>query len=391
VNDAPTVGDRSFDVDEHADRGTVVGTIVGSDIDAGDWLAYTIVSGNGDGIFAIHPASGRLTVANGTLLDYATAANHRLRVRVTDSGGLIDTATISIQVNVSPERWTPDVPEPEPPAPDVPEPEGGDSDEGSPDVPAPDVRPPDDAPPPEDEPAQVPNGGPPDLDPAAPGSGDDAYADDTGRAVPAGAPSTGIGNAEPGKGISYGTPGDSSAQEADTSAQVVEAGPDAADDATAQQASSDAAPTVPETAAARPATPGSLTPEHALSRYGQAYAARFREQWQELDSPALRQKLDSFNKDVDDRIAAEEVRETITVGTAAGLAVTATAGYVLWCLRGGSLLASMLSSIPLWRWFDPLPILESRDKDERRRKRRRRADCDRDRDEIEKNVQSLMD
>jgi hypothetical protein len=32
-------------------------------------------------------------------------------------------------------------------------------------------------------------------------------------------------------------------------------------------------------------------------------------------------------------------------------------GYVLWLLRGGVLLASLLSSIPAWRLVDPLPVL----------------------------------
>jgi hypothetical protein len=34
-----------------------------------------------------------------------------------------------------------------------------------------------------------------------------------------------------------------------------------------------------------------------------------------------------------------------------------TVGYVLWLLRGGALLASLLSSLPAWRLIDPLPVL----------------------------------
>jgi hypothetical protein len=47
-----------------------------------------------------------------------------------------------------------------------------------------------------------------------------------------------------------------------------------------------------------------------------------------------------------------------------------TVGYVLWLLRGGALLASLLSSLPAWRLIDPLPVLsrvddeEDRDEDE---------------------------
>ena len=35
-----------------------------------------------------------------------------------------------------------------------------------------------------------------------------------------------------------------------------------------------------------------------------------------------------------------------------------SAGYLAWCLRGGALIASALSSLPAWRSFDPLPVLE---------------------------------
>jgi hypothetical protein len=47
------------------------------------------------------------------------------------------------------------------------------------------------------------------------------------------------------------------------------------------------------------------------------------------------------------------VGSTMTVTT--GLSV----GYVVWLIRGGVLLSSLLSSLPAWRWVDPLPILGS--------------------------------
>jgi hypothetical protein len=58
----------------------------------------------------------------------------------------------------------------------------------------------------------------------------------------------------------------------------------------------------------------------------------------------------------------EEVRDEAVVETrvAASVFVVSTGlsvGYVLWLLRGGVLLASLLSSIPAWRLVDPLPVL----------------------------------
>jgi hypothetical protein len=51
--------------------------------------------------------------------------------------------------------------------------------------------------------------------------------------------------------------------------------------------------------------------------------------------------------------------ETFAVGSATVTVTALSAGYLLWTLRGGSLLASFLSSLPAWRMMDPLPILEN--------------------------------
>ena len=40
-------------------------------------------------------------------------------------------------------------------------------------------------------------------------------------------------------------------------------------------------------------------------------------------------------------------------------ALAVAAGYIVWTIRGGVLMATMISSLPTWRFVDPLPILES--------------------------------
>jgi hypothetical protein len=42
---------------------------------------------------------------------------------------------------------------------------------------------------------------------------------------------------------------------------------------------------------------------------------------------------------------------------ATGLTVSIFAGYVIWAFRGTTLLISALSAMPMWRCFDPLPVL----------------------------------
>jgi hypothetical protein len=44
---------------------------------------------------------------------------------------------------------------------------------------------------------------------------------------------------------------------------------------------------------------------------------------------------------------------------AGGMTMAAAVTYLLWYLRGGVLMATLLSQIPTWRMIDPLPVLES--------------------------------
>ena len=88
INEAPTNATLSGGiVAENSANGTVVGTVTGVDPDQGAVLSYALVTDAG-GRFAINSASGAITVANGTLLDYESATSHSVTVRVTDQDGL---------------------------------------------------------------------------------------------------------------------------------------------------------------------------------------------------------------------------------------------------------------------------------------------------------------
>ena len=56
--------------------------------------------------------------------------------------------------------------------------------------------------------------------------------------------------------------------------------------------------------------------------------------------------------------------EGLVVGTSFAVSSTATAGYAVWMLRGGTLLTTFMSPMPAWQAFDPLPILADRDRDD---------------------------
>ncbi|MCP3995977.1 MAG: cadherin repeat domain-containing protein, partial [bacterium] len=99
TNDAPVVDDQSFLLDENSPNGTLVGMVSASDPDADDTLTYSITNGNAAGTFAIDSSSGQILVSDSSLLDFETNSTFNLTVQVEDGGALIDTATITIDLN----------------------------------------------------------------------------------------------------------------------------------------------------------------------------------------------------------------------------------------------------------------------------------------------------
>jgi hypothetical protein len=96
-----------FIVSEKSTNGDAFGIISATDPDTGDTLTYTITGGTGFGIFALNPATGVLTVSNAAALDYETTPSYTLDILVTDSGGLTDTATVTVNVLDVPENTAP--------------------------------------------------------------------------------------------------------------------------------------------------------------------------------------------------------------------------------------------------------------------------------------------
>jgi hypothetical protein len=70
-------------------------------------------------------------------------------------------------------------------------------------------------------------------------------------------------------------------------------------------------------------------------------------------SETLSRSLDEMRDSVK---AAEEVEHRI-VGSSVAVGTGFSVGYVIWLLRGGVLATSLLSSLPAWRFVDPLPVL----------------------------------
>ena len=78
-----------------------------------------------------------------------------------------------------------------------------------------------------------------------------------------------------------------------------------------------------------------------------------------LRTDILWDKLNAFQDGLARTIEEQSDFQTLVVGTTAMVSTGLTVGYAIWLIRGGSLLASMVSVMPAWRFLDPLPILES--------------------------------
>jgi len=88
VNDAPTnISLSANTVAENAASGTSVGTLAGTDADAGDTFTYSLVSGTGDTDNASFTIDGA-TLKTAGVFDFETKSSYSVRVRVTDAAGL---------------------------------------------------------------------------------------------------------------------------------------------------------------------------------------------------------------------------------------------------------------------------------------------------------------
>ena len=81
-------------------------------------------------------------------------------------------------------------------------------------------------------------------------------------------------------------------------------------------------------------------------------------------SDSFRITLNQLGDKLDEAFDEQQAESRLGVATAASIVVGVSASVMAQVLRAGSLFASFLSVVPLWRQFDPLPILTKTDDDE---------------------------
>ena len=91
-----------------------------------------------------------------------------------------------------------------------------------------------------------------------------------------------------------------------------------------------------------------------------ASVSQLRAGWAVLSDPLLLIKSDGFMEslsDLDNDTQRSITLDSMVLGSGAALSTGLSVGYVAWLLRSGIILTSVLSSLPAWRFVDPLPVL----------------------------------
>jgi hypothetical protein len=83
-----------------------------------------------------------------------------------------------------------------------------------------------------------------------------------------------------------------------------------------------------------------------------------------LENHVMWNQLNSFRDDLNSHRESTALIENIVVGTTTAVSGGLTVGYVIWLIRGGSLLATMMSIMPSWISFDPLPVMDQFEEEE---------------------------
>jgi len=85
------------------------------------------------------------------------------------------------------------------------------------------------------------------------------------------------------------------------------------------------------------------------------------------DNTYFRDALAGVDRDLNEANGEIASRYQIGSETVFGVSLSATAGVLVWALRGGALLASVVAATPLWSSIDPMRVTGGRDDDSERR------------------------
>ncbi len=100
LNDAPVVPPQTFTLPENSPLGTIVGTVVANDGDAGQTRTFAITAGNTANAFTINASTGEIRVNNAAAIDFEVNPFFNLTVSATDNGSPAATGSGVVTVNL---------------------------------------------------------------------------------------------------------------------------------------------------------------------------------------------------------------------------------------------------------------------------------------------------
>ena len=79
---------------------------------------------------------------------------------------------------------------------------------------------------------------------------------------------------------------------------------------------------------------------------------------------ALWVALDKMKEEINEHVTENMTDAELKAAVVSTSGATLTAGVVAWVLRSGALMTSLISTIPLWKGYDPMPILLKQEEDD---------------------------
>lgn len=107
-NDAPTLSAPDQTLIDDVTNGTEVTTLNAADVD-GDAITYAITAGNDDGIFALDPVTGQLTILDASQIPQNQDTDYTLTIAVTDQGSPPKTTEITQKVTFTEHNAAPEI------------------------------------------------------------------------------------------------------------------------------------------------------------------------------------------------------------------------------------------------------------------------------------------
>ncbi len=98
-------------------------------------------------------------------------------------------------------------------------------------------------------------------------------------------------------------------------------------------------------------------------------------------------RLQAMNNDLVRAFQEESAQKKFVVQTTKSATLALSAGFLAWLLRGGTLLASLATTLPAWRSFDPLPVVSG----SKKKREDQKSEAEREAEAEQKEIKGLDD